>query len=377
MTELLDAARDIRHQLDAEGARAEAEGTPMTDEAVALCRDAGLFAVNVPSAVGGGELPIGDSLDVFAELARADGSAGWVAMAVSTATAFFGAYTPDSFADVMFADGVPVVAGQFAPNGTAVPNDDGYAITGDFSFGSGIHHADWVGCGSFTAPEEGDPDYLIATVPRSEVEVTGNWEVMGLRSTASYDYSIDHFVPADRTFSFFGFERHRGGPMYDLGVIGLTEVGHAGWILGVLRRVIEEATAIAEGKKRMTGKTVLAEDPRFQHDLAWAESRLRSGELWIRSAFERAERSVVEGDGPDQAAITEARQATTFLTQEGTSIVQTLYLHIGTSALRDGAFQRCFRDIHAGSQHAMVSPMNTFEFAEGMLAGAADSALDM
>ena len=212
MTELLNAARDLRTTLDAEGAKAEAEGTPMTDEAVKLCHEAGLYGTLIPREVGGAELTFGESLDVFTELARADGSIGWVVMASSTAACYFGSWSPASFSDVMFADGVPLVAGQFAPNGTAVPCPDGYHITGNYSFGSGLQHAEWAGCGSFSAPTEGDPDFLLAVVPVAEADITGNWHVMGLRSTASYDYKIDNIVAEDRTLSFFGFTKYRGGP---------------------------------------------------------------------------------------------------------------------------------------------------------------------
>jgi len=347
----------------------------MTDEAVRVCKEAGLYGALVTREVGGAELNASDSLDVFTELARADGSIGWVVMAGSTATAYFSSYCPDSFTDVMFADGVPLVAGQFAPNGTAVPNDDGFHITGNYSFGSGLEHADWAGCGSFTAPVEGDADYIFAVVPKSEADITGNWDVMGLRSTASYDYGIDSQVSADRTFSMFGFTRHRGGPQFDLGILHLTEIGHAGWALGVVRRAIDEAAVIAKTKQRMTGKTGLADDPRFQYDLAEAESLFRAGDLWIRSSFSKAEASAINGN-PDQAMVGEALQATAWFTQQATESLQKLYRHIGTTALRDGAFQRAFRDIHAGSQHAMVSPAHTFAFADSILGAAPDSAVD-
>ncbi len=370
MTALLDAARDLFETLDAEAAIAEEAGTPMTDRAVALCRDAGLYGTMITRDAGGAELTIGESLDVFKELARADGSTGWVVMASSTAAAYFSAFCPDSFVQQAFGDGPsPLVAGQFAPNGVAVPDGDTYAITGSYNFGSGIAHADCVGCGSFTAPTDGTPaDYMFAIVPKEEANITGNWDVLGLRATASYDYSIDSTVPADRTFSFGGHTRHRGGPMYDLGVLCLTEVGHAGWVLGVLRRAIDEAALIARSKQRMTGKTTLADDPRFQYDLAMAESTLQSGELWIRDAFHRAEQHAIAGGGIDPAIDNDVRQSTTFLTQRACRVVQDLYLHIGTTALRDGPFQRCFRDLHAGSQHAMVSPAHTFEFAGRLLA---------
>ena len=375
MTNLLDAARDLRTALDTEGAKAEAERTPMTDEAVRLCKEAGLYDTLVTKEVGGAELNANDSLDVFTEIARADGSIGWVVMAAGTATAYFSSYCPDSFTDKMFSDGIPLVAGQFAPNGIATPIDGGYHITGGYSFGSGLEHADWAGSGSCTTPEEGDPDYIFAVVPKEEAEIVGNWDVMGLRSTASYDYNIDSDVPGDRTFPMFGFTRHRGGLHFDLGILFLTEIGHAGWALGVTRRAIDEAAVIAKSRQRMTGRTGLADDPRFQYDLAEAESLLRAGNLWIRTAFARAERSALDGN-PDPGAVGEALQATAWFTQQSTMAIQTLYRHIGTTALRDGAFQRAFRDIHAGSQHAMVSPTHTHSFAESLLGDAPDTAVD-
>lgn len=366
MTALLDAARDLWSQLDAEGAKAESAGTPMTDEAVRLCQEAGLYTTIVPRDVGGAELPLVDCLDVFAEIARADGSIGWVVMAASTAVSYFGAYCPDSFTDTLFADGVPLVAGQFAPNGVAVPTDGGYHITGDYSFGSGLEHAAWAGSGSITQPTEGDPDYIFAVVPRAEAEVRGNWDVLGLRSTASYDYRIDSIVPEDRTFSMANFTRHRGGPVYDLGILPLTEVGHAGWAIGVVRRAIDEAASIARDRQRMTGRTVLAEDPRFRHDLAEAESVHRAGSLWIHRAFRQAQEAAEAGHPASYPA--EEFQATTWFTQQATVSLQRLYRHLGTAALRDGPFERCFRDLHAGSQHAMVSPAHTHAFAERLLA---------
>ena len=59
-----------------------------------------------------------DAVEVIEEISRADGSAGWCLMATTAVTAYFGAYSPASFVDVLFADGIPLAAGQFARNGT-------------------------------------------------------------------------------------------------------------------------------------------------------------------------------------------------------------------------------------------------------------------
>ncbi len=69
------------------------------------------------------------------------------------------------------------------------------------------------------------------------------------------------------------------------------------------------------------------------------------------------------------------RQATVHVTQEAADIVREAYLLLGTTALRDGPLQRCFRDIHAGSQHFFASPASTLELARDLMNAAPDSAL--
>src|SRR5262249_46828887 len=151
-----------------------------------------------------------------------------------------------------FADGVPLGAGQFAPNGTATPDADGggYTINGDYQFGSGISHAQWVGAGVMTQPADGsDPALLFTLFPASQATRRGNWDVLGLRATASEDYEVrDVHVPKGATFDFFAPTRYRGGRMYDLGVFGLTGAGHAGFALGVTRRALDECISIAASK---------------------------------------------------------------------------------------------------------------------------------
>ena len=369
-SELLGRARDLRSMIDAAGAEAAAAGeTALSQAVVDACFEAGLYGTLSPRAVGGAELPIDECLAVFAEVAYADGSAGWALMAGATAACFFGAYCTGSFTDQMFAGGVvPIVAGQFAPNGTAVPDSDGFRLTGAYSFGSGLAQADWVGGGAFTAPPEGEQaEFRLMVVPRSEVEVLGNWDVLGLRATSSYDYRIETYVPTHATFEFFSPTRYRGGPMYDLGVIILTEIGHMGWTIGVVRRAIDEAVAIAKGRARMAAPSVIAEDPRFRHEFAMAVSRFEAAETWCRQAFSRAEQAAEAGSGRDPVLATHVKQSATLLTQEGMALIRGLYEWCGTEALRDGPLQRCFRDIHGGSQHVLVGDRNPQEYANLLL----------
>ena len=103
----------------------------------------------------------------------------------------------------------PTHAGQFAPRGTAIAvSDDAYQVAGSYSFGSGSAHADWIGGGTLElvdgaprmiTPER--PAIRVFFVPRDQVEFAGNWDVMGLVGTGSFDYVVpEQVVDADFTF---------------------------------------------------------------------------------------------------------------------------------------------------------------------------------
>jgi alkylation response protein AidB-like acyl-CoA dehydrogenase len=375
---LLAAARELRSTIDANAVKAA--GSPVPPETVDALRKVGLFGAMTPRELGGAELSLVDAIDVFAEVARADGSAGWCLIAGASAAAYFGAYCESEFVDELFAAGVPLVAGQFAPNGTGVPEDGGYRISGSYQFGSGIHYAEWVGAGFLVHPPEGSDAparYLFGVVPKNMVELRGNWDVLGLDATASFDYAIqDAWVPEGATFLFAAPTRRRGGPVYELGVIAQTAAGHAGFAMGVTRRALDELAAIARTKVRVGAGSFLKDDERFLHALGTLESRYLSSCAWVRETFEAIERTAVETSRLDPRENNAVRQATVHVTQEGADIVRQAYLLAGTTALRDGPLQRCFRDIHAGSQHFFASPASTLDYARDRMAAAPESALD-
>lgn len=374
----LDAARSLRRAIDANARKAGED--PVPPATVGALARAGLWGVMTPREVGGLELPLLEVLDVFEEVARADGSAGWCLMAGASTVAYFGAYAGDAFARELFADGVPLAAGQFAPNGAGVREDGGFRITGRYQFGSGLSYARWVGAGFLVHPEPGSDapaEYRFALVPKEEVELRGNWDVLGLTSTASWDYSIDDVLVAeDATFLFAAPTRRRGGPVYSLGVMALTASGHAGFALGVARRALDELMAISKTKVRMGASSFLKDSESFLEKLGTLESRFRASRAWVRDAFARIEAHAIATGTVDPVLNNEVRQATVFVTREAADIVRGAYLLAGTTALRAGPLERCFRDIHAGSQHFFASPASTLDMARDLLAATPDAALD-
>ncbi len=377
-TSLLEAARDLYSTIDANAIAAGSD--PVSPDTVNALIDAGLYGVLVPREVGGAGLSVADTVDVFAEVARADGSTGWCLMAGAGVVSFFGAYAGDDFVSEMFARGVPTMAFGAPTTGFGVGarERDGYRVSGRFGFGSGVNHARWVGVAFSPESTESDlSQVLFGAVPADQVKLLGNWNVMGLESTASYDYEVeDAYVPDDATFSFAAPLRKRGAPLFELGILPLTAAGHAGFAIGCVRRMLDELTELAIKKARFGADSALAGSERFQHALGSLDGRARAGAAWVREAYTRAERSAAERGVPDPRTVLDARQAVVHVTQDGAAIAREIYLLAGTSALREGPLQRFFRDLHAASQHFVAGSSPTLELAQYMLGGAQSSDAD-
>ena len=365
----LEQATALFATIDAAGSAAPSGGS-FDPSVFTAIRDAGLYGISVPREVGGVDLPLVEALDVWAEVARADASIGWCLFASDVALAYFGAYLGDDGADAVFGGGLPLMGGQFAPNGTAEQDGDGWIVTGSYQFGSGITIADFGGAGFMATPADGgDAAYLFGCYPASEIEPRGNWDVIGLQSTQSIDYGLNGVrVPDNQTFDFFASVVHRGTAKHHLGVLPLTAVGHAAWALGVTRRMLDELRAIAAGRVRMGAATSLADSEHFLISYARLESRYEAGRAWVREVCEQAEAECA-GSGAALSVLTanRVRQACSHVKQSGADIAREAYLLSGTAALREGPLQRCFRDLHAGALHFFGSNAASVDYARSLL----------
>lgn len=359
----LAAAQQLADVVGAEAARSEADAT-LSPVVVEAFHDSGLFGLMVPKELGGEEADLPTVVAVYEEVSRADGSAGWTLLANATTSAFAGAYTgPVAVRQMFGGDRIPVAAGQFSPRGTAVRAGDGagYVVSGRYSFGSGCAHSPWIGGGAlelrdgeFVAGPSGLPTIRAYFVPRERVEFLGNWDVMGLAGTGSYDYEVpEQTVHDDFTFDLIAAPPRRGGPVYRLGVLGLTAAGHAAFALGVGRHGMDELTRIVQTKHRL-GADPLRDQQLFRHDYALHDAALHAARAFVYESFATVQDLLDAGDDPAPVQRQRLRQATTYATRVATDAVRFAYTAAGTDALRPGALQRCFRDLHASTQHLVV-----------------------
>jgi len=369
-------ARALRDLIEAE-ARTTEDARTMTPRVIAALRDAGLFWVQVPAELSGGEVDIRTALSVFEELAYADGSTGWSLMANATSSCFAGIYLEDEAVRTMFGpDGLGIHAGMLGPIGSGVLDGDAYVVDGEYRFGSGCAHSTWFGAGFMetrdgepVVAESGMPAMRVAFVPRDHVELRDGWHVLGLQGTGSFDYAV-HGERVDPAFTFplLEAEQRRGGANFRIGLFGITAGGHAGFALGVGRRALDEVLDIARRKQRLGGDPI-AEQQLFLHDFAMHDGAMRAARAFTFEAFERAEATAHAEGAPTPVEAQRMRQATTYATRVAADAARFAYTWAGSDGLREpSVVGRCFRDISAGTQHLYVDNNTLTGYTQTLLA---------
>ncbi len=315
----------------------------------------------VPRALGGGEVAATELLAAIEEVARADGSTGWVVM-IGATSGLVSAYLPDAAARELYGDPLTVTGGVFAPRGRATAVDGGWRVTGRWPFASGCEHCAWLmgGC----AVTDGDGPRLLANgaadpvmmlVPAADARIIDTWTVAGLCGTGSHDFQVeDVFVPADRAVSLVSDRPRHAGSLYRMPAFGLLAVSVAAVALGIARRAIDELVGLARTKTPTGSRRPLADRGTVQADVARAEATVRAARAFLHEAVSDAERGTDELRTPQRTAL---RLAATHAATSAAAAVDLMYNAGGATAIySSSALQRCFRDVHTATQHVMVSP---------------------
>ncbi|MEO8466004.1 MAG: acyl-CoA dehydrogenase family protein [Gammaproteobacteria bacterium] len=314
----------------------------------------GLLGMWVPKSVHGGlELDPLSSLEVIEKVAYGDPSAGWVLMAASLAIGTGAAFLKDDAVKEMFGgDRLPVIAGQGTRPGKAVPNGNGFNLSGAWSFASGIKHGTHIHTLGLI---EGTNEARIFVFPVSKAKLIDNWDVLGLRATGSIDYTTtDVFVADAYTHAATTEQPLRGGSLYTIGIIGFAGLAHSGWACGIGRRVLDELIATVAEKAGRPG--TLADSASFQEEFANVEAVYRSARAFVYETWGDATQTIQRGDKLSTRQHTLIRLALAHSTWSAHEATTFAYKAAGTAALRAGTIQHLFRDMHAGTQHITSSP---------------------
>jgi len=357
------AVEELLPLIEAEADLAERQ-SHQSDRVVGALRRSGIYAMLLPKALGGGELPFPDAMRIIARLSWADASAGWCAMVAGVMSASLGAFAPERGAREVYGKGPDVtVAGNGVPRGYARRVPGGYMIRGQWAYGSGIHHAEWVHSGCFimdgdkpVMTSDGAPEIVLMHHPKASIVLKDNWDVLGLRATGSFDYTLKEpelFVPEHLSYPFDGPAQHRGGAQYSIGLVGLTSWGHTSWALGVGRRALDELARLARERGDVFGK--LTESASFKKSFADAEAKFRAASAFVYESWSDLSDTIGQGQAASVEQIALIRLAMRHIHDALSDVTTFAHRTARGASLRASKLQRCYRDAHAGTQHLLLA----------------------
>ncbi|WIM71399.1 acyl-CoA dehydrogenase family protein [Corynebacterium suedekumii] len=347
----IDGITDL---LKANGEKNEELGH-LSDESFQALKDVGAFKIGIPEELGGYELKPSQTIAVLEKVSQADPASGWVLMVLQMISGTTAAYLPEEAQRELFPDDGEhaLVAGQGTRFGKAVRVDGGYMVTGNWFFGSGMPHANWIHTGAI---DEESGRVMMVHFPRDKASLDGNWDVLGLRATGSIDYSCeDVFVPDAFVYEPTTTDPQAGGALYKTGLALMSGICHTGWALGVGRRLLDEMQAIATRKKGQPGASTNTDQ--FHAEYATAEARLRSARAWAMEVWTDNERTLDAGEKLSMEQETLTRLALNNSTWAAHDVSQTAHLWSATALARRGDLQRTFRDMHVGTGHITSGPV--------------------
>lgn len=321
-------------------------------------RDNGLFRFNQPKRWGGYELPPQSQFAICSTLARGCPSSAWVVSNLGGHNAQLAAWPEAAQQDVWGESGQALIASSYIfSNASAEASGDGYRLSGQWPFSSGIDVSGWTIVGANTRTESGS-ERRFFLLPRGDYEILETWNVVGLGGTGSKDLrASDIFVPAYRSLSVAELEGCRGpglrenaNPIYRLPTVALGPFNLMGIIYGAACGAFEEFKAWVLAKSAIVSGQRLADLPTIQIKLSEAASCLQAVGLLAAHHQETFWLDAVAGKEFDQERILSCKRDAAYAARLCVSVSEIIMAAVGGSGLQtSSSIQRYWRDIHAGA----------------------------
>ncbi|MGD9935337.1 MAG: hypothetical protein AB7T37_16695, partial [Dehalococcoidia bacterium] len=355
MTDGLDAVRDTIAADWVEFDRL-CQLTPAVSDAL---MSAPIMRELVPAEYGGRDGTVLEWFRAGREIARMDGSCGWVAVQGAAQNAMVAAQASPAFARAFFAHPQANMAATIRGNARVRrQGQDTFTVSGTWEFGSGATGATYLG-GVVTAEDdslEGHPLVPSVLVRTEEVEILPVWNPVGLRGTGSHHFRVkDAVIPRDQLFPIFNRKAARLD--HRLASVGASNIliglSAAAVQVGIARHALDLAREILASKSQLPvlDAPVLAE-PTTVRDLASAEGQWLLTNAGLEGLIREMD-GVLDAPWEEQRpAKIAARLAGISAVHAGAGITRAAYEAAGTDGQVAGsALERCFRDANVLTAH--------------------------
>jgi alkylation response protein AidB-like acyl-CoA dehydrogenase len=337
----------------------------LTEPVVEALHASGLYRTLLPHQFNGYNAGLETFVKVMETLAAADASTAWcLGQAVGCSLA--AAYVEPAIAREIWGDDRRgVLAWGFQIEGRAKVVPGGYRVTGKWGYGSGGHHASWMGAhchvelpdGSLLKDASGAVIERTMLLRQDQIPWSSNWDVIGLRGTGSDSYALtDVFVPeAYSVRRDVDEERRLDEPFFRFTTTSAYSCGFSGVAMGIARSMLDELRGLAQTKKPShTGRT-LRDNPVMHHLVAENEAKLRSARAFVLESIRDGEDCIRRTGELDKENKVLMRLATTTAIARAKEVAEFAYHEAGAAAIfASSPFDRKIRDIHAAAQQVQA-----------------------
>jgi resorcinol 4-hydroxylase (FADH2) len=156
----------------------------------------GIARILQPARYGGCESSFAGMVDILRTIGRGCGSTAWC-LAQYIGHNFMVAQWPPPAQEAVWRDAPDnLVSGILIPLlGRATKVADGYSLTGQWPFVSGVNNADWCFLsGMVTDATGGAPEERYFLVPRRQVTIVPTWDAVGLHGSGSDDVKVEELL---------------------------------------------------------------------------------------------------------------------------------------------------------------------------------------
>ncbi|MBK0404670.1 hypothetical protein I5M27_16875 [Adhaeribacter sp. BT258] len=345
--EIIQQVRAYSRQLEATG--------KLSPEILAYIYEHQLFKLFLPQSLNGREMALPEALGIFEEAAQIDGSFGWL-VTIGCGGNFFAAYLSQEVAETLFSPENAVVAGSGAITGTAIKQEAGYNVNGQWQFCSGAHHATIFTANCKIGATEAETIRSFVLLP-DQVRIIEDWKTFGMQGTGSHSIKAENaVVPVERTFDLSQspllFPDYL---LYKYPFWQFAEVSFAVVALGVGLHFLEEAFATLEQNRQRRQD---ASPERYAFILKKYETA-REELLQAREAFYTAVTASWQEMETQQMLSEEMKKTVSRASKKVAKIARQaaheMFPYLGMAAATETSLlNQLFRDLHTVCQHTTL-----------------------
>ena len=363
--EALERARALVPVLRERARRSETERS-LGSETVEDLHSSGALRILQPKRWGGMELDFVAYVDLAAELARGCASTSWNQVNLVIHHWLLALFDERAQADAWQENPEALIAAAIAfPQGRGRRVEGGFVISGRWNFSSSVDIAQWNMLAVTVRDGDTVVDHRLCLVRRPEYEVIDDWQVMGMRATASRSVvAKDVFVPEYRTLCMYdarggdGFPgaRVNAGALYRLPMSSIGAHGIGGTAVGNAQAALEHTIALV--KERSTNYTGarMRDFPLVQLRVSGAAAKIDMARLVLRNDCFEAQALAESNAVPDVQTKLRWKRNMAYAGQLCTEAVDSLHALAGANGIYERyPLERIFRDAHTLAGHIMLS----------------------